>query len=45
MRSEIGIKGSKSLGRMVAHTFKPGTREAEAGVSLRPGWSMEWVPG
>jgi hypothetical protein len=32
---------------MVAHTFNPSTREAEAGgfLSLRPAWSTEWVPG
>jgi hypothetical protein len=32
---------------MVAHTFNPSTREAEAGgfLSSRPAWSTEWVPG
>jgi hypothetical protein len=32
---------------MVAHTFNPNIREAEAGGSLswRPAWSTEWVPG
>jgi hypothetical protein len=32
---------------MVAHTFNPSTREAEAGgfLSSRPALSTEWVPG
>jgi hypothetical protein len=32
---------------VVAHTFNPSTREAEAGgfLSWRPAWSTEWVPG
>jgi hypothetical protein len=32
---------------MVAHTFNPSTREAEAGrfLSSRPAWSTKWVPG
>ena len=32
---------------MVAHTFNPGTREAEAGgfLSSRLAWSTKWVPG
>jgi hypothetical protein len=32
---------------MVAHTFNPNTREAEAGrfLSSRPAWSTKWVPG
>jgi hypothetical protein len=32
---------------MVAHTFNPSTREAEAGrfLSLRPAWSTKWVSG
>jgi hypothetical protein len=32
---------------VVAHTFNPSTREAEAGgfLSLRPAWSTKWVPG
>jgi hypothetical protein len=34
--------GNKKLG-VVAHTFNPSTREAEAGgfLSLRPAWSTE----
>ena len=37
---------SEELG-VVAHTFDPSTREAEAGefLSSRPAWSTEWVPG
>ena len=33
--------------KVVAHTFSPGTQEAEAGgsLSLRPIWSIEQVPG
>jgi hypothetical protein len=32
---------------MVAHTFNPSTREAEAGgfLSSRPAWSTKWFPG
>jgi hypothetical protein len=32
---------------VVAHTFNPSTREAEAGgsLSLRSAWSLELVPG
>jgi hypothetical protein len=32
---------------VVAHTFNPSTREAEAGgfLSSRPAWSTKWVPG
>ena len=32
---------------VVAHTFNPSTREAEAGgfLSSRPAWSAKWVPG
>jgi hypothetical protein len=32
---------------MVAHTFKPSTREAKVGryLSLKPAWSAEWVSG
>jgi hypothetical protein len=32
---------------VVAHAFNPSTWEAEAGgfLSLRPAWSIEWVPG
>jgi hypothetical protein len=32
---------------VVAHTFKPNTREAEAGrfLSSRPAWSTKCVPG
>jgi hypothetical protein len=32
---------------MVAHTFNPRTREAEAGgfLSSSPVWSTKWVPG
>jgi hypothetical protein len=38
------IKGSRAV---VAHTFNPSTREAEAGgfLSSRPAWSTELVPG
>jgi hypothetical protein len=32
---------------VLAHTFNPGTWEAEAGefLSSRPAWCTEWVPG
>jgi hypothetical protein len=32
---------------LVAHALNPSTWEAEAGgsLSLRPAWSIEWVPG
>ena len=32
---------------MMAHAFNPSTQKAEAGgsPSLRPAWSIEWVPG
>ena len=45
----VGITALKSAESwaLVAHTFNPSTREAEAGrfLRLRPAWSTEWVPG
>ena len=43
----IFFKKRKESRVVVAHTFDPSTWEAEAGgfLSLRPAWSIEWVPG
>ena len=42
-----GLRNMKNEPGVVAHTFNPTTREAEAGgfLSSRPAWSTEWVPG
>ena len=46
LSTKLSIKNSYRL-VVVAHTFNPSTREAEAGGSLssRPAWSTELVPG
>jgi hypothetical protein len=43
---DSGLRVLLLLG-VVAHTFNPSTREAEAGgfLSSRPAWSTKWVPG
>ena len=43
----LGIYWKITEPGMVVHAFNPSTWEAEAGefLSLRPAWSIEWVPG
>ena len=43
---QLDVKSRRKPG-LVAHSFNPSTREAEAGgfPSSRPAWSTMWVPG